>query len=78
MDKDNKLDFNWFNLEYAKALAVTIDKDSAYAERKIRREYSTIFHTPLHTVYTLDFTFILQNLYEKSIQKHRYQPYFQK
>ncbi len=33
------------------------------------REYSLLFHTPLHVVHTLDPTFILTNLYE-----HQYHP----
>lgn len=64
----NKPDFNWFNLEFSKALKETVDKTVSYSERRTRREYSILFHTPLHTVYTLDFSFILQNLYEYNLQ----------
>jgi hypothetical protein len=67
---DKKPNFSLFSLEYSKALLSAVDPTGLSSERNIRRQYSILFHTPLHIVYTLDFTFILQNMYEHKFQSY--------
>lgn len=61
--------YHLFNAEYAKALVETIDKTVLYTERRERREYSILFHTPLHIAQTLPISYVLQNLYEHRLQE---------
>jgi hypothetical protein len=66
----NKPDFNIFSLEYSKALLSAAEPTALSSERNIRRQYSILFHTPLHIAHTLDFTFILQNMYEHKFSSY--------
>jgi len=50
------------------ALAAVEDQDWEYAERKCRRKYSELFHTPLHEVENLTLAYILQNLFEYTFE----------
>jgi hypothetical protein len=63
-----KIPYNLFNYGYLSAIDDTLEKSDQYHERRIRREYSTTFHTPLHEVYKLSLSFVLQNYYEHLLQ----------
>lgn len=51
------------------ALKSVLLEDDDYLVRKVCREYSEIFHTPLHEVYELSWEFILTNYYEHAFDK---------
>lgn len=57
----------WNSYE-AIALANVISQNDAYLYRKVCRDYSNKFSTPLHTVYTLPFHFVLIHFMESKIE----------
>ena len=50
------------------ALAAILEGDDLYIQRKICRDYSKAFFTPLHEVYKLPFSFIVQNWLEDKLE----------
>ena len=47
-------------------------KTDAYFERKVKRWFSTTFHTPLEEVYNLSWDFVLRNYYEYMMEQNGY------
>ena len=54
------------------AIRAVLLNDREYFCRKVCRWYSTNFHTPLHDVYKLEWTFVLQQYYEKTLENLDY------
>lgn len=58
---------DWSSYE-AIALADVLEQREDYQYRKICREYSKTFCTPLHSVYKMSFDFVLKNVLENRIE----------
>ena len=50
------------------ALSAVLDSREDYLFRKVCRDYSSRFYTPLHEVYKLPFHFVLKNWMESQIE----------
>jgi hypothetical protein len=54
---------------YEIAMANVVAPDDDYLYRKICRQYSTLFHTPLHIVFTLPPDEVLKFVYEYQLEQ---------
>lgn len=59
---------NWDEYQIL-ALAAVLDQRETYLFRKVCRDYSSRFCTPLHEVYKLPFSFVLTHWMESNIEK---------